>query len=137
MNAMVYINNQLAAQCPNGYSTFYVKADDYLIYGQENEIRVSAKTEAMTNSRWYSGSGIYRDVYYLEASKLHLAPDETRITCKTADPSPDTARHCPGSSRNHRKSPVPWHHHMLPQASTAGPPWSPASGEPSGNPDSR
>ena len=87
MNAMVYINNQLAAQCPNGYSTFYVKADDYLIYGQENEIRVSAKTEAMTNSRWYSGSGIYRDVYYLEASKLHLAPDETRITCKTADPS--------------------------------------------------
>lgn len=87
MNALVYINEQFAGQCPNGYSVFYVDADDYLVCGQENEIRIFAKTGAMTNSRWYSGSGIYRDVYCITGEKIHIVPDMVRVTCEHAESS--------------------------------------------------
>lgn len=60
MNAMVYVNGELAAKRPYGYSGFLVKLNDHLRYGQENEIRVQVRNGAMPNSRWYSGGGIYR-----------------------------------------------------------------------------
>src|SRR5690625_6599578 len=59
MNAMVYINNDFAGQHPYGYSNFYIKADRFLKYGEENEIKVVARTA--DDSRWYTGIGIYRD----------------------------------------------------------------------------
>lgn len=74
-NAMVYVNNELAAHRPYGYTTFYVPLHDYLRYGQENAIRVEVRNSAMTNSRWYSGSGIYRDVYLLTGNGVYFAPD--------------------------------------------------------------
>lgn len=85
MKAFVYINGQLAAKCPNGYTTFYVPMNDFLKYGQENEIRVSVRNSAMTNSRWYSGGGIYRDVYLLVAEPAYLIPDGVQIVTETAD----------------------------------------------------
>jgi beta-galactosidase len=66
MNAFIYINGALPAKCPFGYSTFYVHMNKYLKYGVKNEIRVIVRNGAMTNSRWYSGGGIYRDVYLME-----------------------------------------------------------------------
>lgn len=57
MNTFVYVNQQLAAKNPCGYTTFYVNLNDYLKYGEENEIRVVVKNGTMTNSRWYSGGG--------------------------------------------------------------------------------
>ncbi len=80
MNAMVYVNGELAAKRPYGYSGFQVKLNDHLRYGQENEIRVQVRNGAMPNSRWYSGGGIYRDVYLLEAGETYLVPDELRVT---------------------------------------------------------
>ena len=74
MNAFVYINGRLAGKRHNGYSTFYVPLNDYLDFGQENEIRVQVRNGVMSNSRWYSGSGIYRDVYLLTSGALHIAP---------------------------------------------------------------
>lgn len=75
MNALVYVNGQLAAKCPNGYTGFYVELNNYLKYGQENEIRVIVRNAGMTNSRWYSGGGIYRDAYWLEAGKTFIKPE--------------------------------------------------------------
>ena len=63
MNAFVYVNGQLAAKSPFGYTTFYVSLNDFLKIGEEIEIRVQVRAGAMTNSRWYSGTGIYRPVY--------------------------------------------------------------------------
>jgi beta-galactosidase len=85
MNAMVYVNEQLAAKCPYGYTGFYVKLNDYLRYGQENEIRVLVRNNGMTNSRWYSGSGIYRDVYLLVADTTYLVPDGIQIATESLD----------------------------------------------------
>lgn len=79
MNAFIYINGQLAKKCPNGYSTFYVPMNDYLKYGEENEIRVIVRNGAMPNSRWYSGGGIYRDVYLLVSDLTYMVPDRTQI----------------------------------------------------------
>lgn len=85
MNAMVYVNEQLAAKCPYGYTGFYVKLNDFLRYGAENEIRVQVRNGAMTNSRWYSGGGVYRDVYLLTSDTTYIEPDGVQITAEEAD----------------------------------------------------
>ena len=77
--ASVYVNGQLAGYHPYGYTGFVVDVSSFLQYGEENEIRVCVKNAAK-NSRWYSGSGIYRDVWLLEASSpVHLHPGSFRI----------------------------------------------------------
>ena len=85
MNAFVYINGQLAGKNPNGYTTFYVPMNDFLRFGQENEIRVQVRNGAMTNSRWYSGGGIYRDVYLLVSDLNHIIPEGVQIKTESAD----------------------------------------------------
>ena len=85
MNAFVYVNGQLAAKSPFGYTTFYVSLNDFLKIGEENEIRVQVRAGAMTNSRWYSGAGIYRDVYLLESGLTHIVPEGVQIKTENAD----------------------------------------------------
>lgn len=85
MNAQVYVNEQLAAKNMFGYTTFFVKLDDFLRYGADNEIRVQVRNNNMTNSRWYSGTGIYRDVYLLESGMSYLVPEGVQIRCESAD----------------------------------------------------
>lgn len=78
--AMVYINEELAQTNLYGYSDFYVAIDQFLKYGQENEIKVIADNGSEKNSRWYTGSGIYRDVYLLTGNGVHIEPDGLRIS---------------------------------------------------------
>lgn len=85
MNAFVYVNGQLAGKCPFGYSTFYVPLNNYLKYGEENEIRVQARNGAMTNSRWYTGGGIYRDVYLLVSDLCYMVPEGVQMKTESAD----------------------------------------------------
>ncbi len=85
MNAFVYVNEQLAAKCPYGYTGFYVSLNEHLRYGQENEIRVLVKNSNMPNSRWYSGSGIYRDVYLLVSDTVYMEPDGVQIATDSFD----------------------------------------------------
>src|SRR6185369_17020280 len=44
-DAMVYLNGDFAGQRPYGYSHFYVDADRFLRFGQDNEIRVEARSQ--------------------------------------------------------------------------------------------
>lgn len=85
MNAFIYANGQLVAKNPFGYTTFYAELNDYLRYGQENEIRVQVRAGAMTNSRWYSGAGIYRDVYLLESGLIYIMPEGVRLKTEYVD----------------------------------------------------
>ena len=85
MNAFVYVNGQLAAKSPFGYTTFYALLNDFLKFGEENEIRVQVRAGAMTNSRWYSGAGIYRDVYLLKSDLIHIMPEGVQIKTENAD----------------------------------------------------
>lgn len=85
MNAAVYVNGQRAATCPYGYSGFEARLDPFLRYGGDNEIRVIANNSAMTNSRWYSGGGIYRDVFLCSAGLTYLVPQGVQVTVENAD----------------------------------------------------
>ncbi|MCI6464189.1 MAG: DUF4982 domain-containing protein [Faecalicatena sp.] len=85
MNAFVYVNGQLAGKNPFGYTTFYVPLNNFLRFGQENEIRVQVRNGAMTNSRWYSGGGIYRDVYLLVSDLVHIVPEGVQVKTESAD----------------------------------------------------
>ncbi|KAA8746126.1 glycoside hydrolase family 2 TIM barrel-domain containing protein [Paenibacillus sp. UASWS1643] len=76
--AMVYINGDFACQHPFGYSQFYVKADRFLKYGEENEIKVVAVTHK--DSRWYSGAGIYRNTKLIVGNLTHIALDGVKVS---------------------------------------------------------
>ncbi|MEK4459488.1 MULTISPECIES: glycoside hydrolase family 2 TIM barrel-domain containing protein [Paenibacillus] len=78
MNAMVYINGDFAGQHPYGYSNFYIKADRFLKYGEENEIKVVARSN--DDSRWYTGAGIYRNTKIMVSNSVHIAVDGVKIT---------------------------------------------------------
>lgn len=82
MHTFVYVNGQLAGKNHFGYTTFYVPIHDFIKIG-DNEIRVQVRNGAMSNSRWYSGGGLYRDVYLLKESQLHFEPKGSMV--KTLD----------------------------------------------------
>lgn len=82
-DAVVYLNGDFVAQCPNGYTGFAVKADPYLLYGQPNTITVEAR--AHKDSRWYTGAGIYRDTHLIVADPIHIALDGVRVTAPDID----------------------------------------------------
>lgn len=83
--AMVYINGALAATNLYGYSNFYVKLNPWLNYGVENKIKVIANNSLVPNSRWYTGSGIYRNVKLIVGDRIHVPNDGIRITTLAAD----------------------------------------------------
>lgn len=85
MNATVFLNGQMIAKRPYGYSGFYAELSDYLTYGADNEIRVITKSGAQPNSRWYSGAGIYRDVWLLTSGKTYIRPQGVSVITENAD----------------------------------------------------
>lgn len=78
MDSAVFINNQKAGEWKYGYSTFEVEITSFLVEGI-NEIKVSVDHQA-PNSRWYSGAGIYRDVWLKVQHPTRIASDGVYIT---------------------------------------------------------
>ena len=78
-NAVVLVNGKEAARWPYGYTNFYVDLGKYLNYGQENQIAVIVDNSQTPNSRWYSGSGIYREVHLYVAGCEYIAPEGIRV----------------------------------------------------------
>jgi beta-galactosidase len=74
MNAEVTVNQQLLYLQPYGYTSFVVDITPALVYGQDNEVKVSTNTTAQPNSRWYSGTGIYRHVWLRRGGNVHIRP---------------------------------------------------------------
>ena len=73
MNAEVWLNEHYIGRHPFGYTSFQVDLSDFLRIGEENTLKVQVDNAAEPNSRWYSGSGIYRPVWLMVAEPLHLA----------------------------------------------------------------
>lgn len=85
-NAQVFINGKLAAERPYGYTGFLVEAGPYLRFGEDNQLAVRAFNADQPNSRWYSGSGIYRPVFLHVAPKDHILPGGIRIKTLSIEP---------------------------------------------------
>jgi len=91
----VFINGQPIGIRPNGYISFMYDLTPFLKYGQENLIAVRVDHSLDADSRWYSGSGIYRDAYLIYSSPVHIDLwgvyfKATNITDKKAEVSVET-----------------------------------------------
>jgi beta-galactosidase len=73
MNSDIWINGKHAGNHPYGYTSFYFDITPYLSpAGEPNIVAVQVKNEGK-NSRWYSGSGIYRHTWLTLVNPIHIA----------------------------------------------------------------
>ena len=80
-NSRVWLNGHLLGFRPNGYVSFRYDLTPYLNYGkEENVLVVQADNSDQPNSRWYSGSGIYRNVWLVKTGQVHVDNWGTNIT---------------------------------------------------------
>ena len=80
MDTTLYINGKEAGVWKYGYTSFSFDISDYLKSGK-NEILVRVNHKS-PNTRWYSGAGIYRNVYLRHTSKSHIVEDGVYISTK-------------------------------------------------------
>ncbi|MFV0564885.1 MAG: sugar-binding domain-containing protein [Flavobacteriaceae bacterium] len=69
----VFINGQSLGKRPNGYISFAYDATPFIKYGESNTIAVRVDHSQSADSRWYTGSGIYRNVWLVYANPIHIA----------------------------------------------------------------
>jgi beta-galactosidase len=80
-NSEVWINGTYLGKRPYGYSSFRYELTPHLRYGkQRNVIAVRVDNSQQPNSRWYSGSGIYRHVRLIKANPVHVDHWGTYVT---------------------------------------------------------
>lgn len=82
-NSSVFVNGQLAGGHPYGYTSFFVDLAPYVRQGK-NVIAVRVDNSKQKNCRWYSGSGIYRDVWLVNTPAVRVADWGIHVT------TPDT-----------------------------------------------
>ncbi|MBQ3879767.1 MAG: DUF4982 domain-containing protein [Oscillospiraceae bacterium] len=85
-NATVKLNGETLLFHPYGYTNFFVELS-HLAYGAENTLTVIADNSHLPNSRWYSGSGIYRPVWLYVCEKDGLRPEDVRISTVSVSPA--------------------------------------------------
>ncbi len=80
-DGQVWINGHYLGIRPYGYSSFQYELTPYLNYGsKKNIIAVKVDNSKQPNSRWYSGSGIYRNVWLVTTNKVYVDHWGTYIT---------------------------------------------------------
>ena len=90
MNAEVYLNGTKLGEHPYGYTAFAFDLTEGLICDGETENVLVVKTNnKIPSSRWYSGSGIYRDVKLTVTDKVHVGYNGTKIIAKDLENTKD------------------------------------------------
>ncbi|EAQ48859.1 sugar-binding domain-containing protein [Leeuwenhoekiella blandensis] len=85
MNAEVFVNGRSVGIQPYGYSPFYFDISEYLKFGEQNVITVKVDNSEEINSRWFSGSGIYRHVKIQVNNPLHFETNGVAINTSEVD----------------------------------------------------
>lgn len=83
MDSLIYVNGQQVGEWKYGYSSFFIDLTEQLVDG-ENEIVVRVQYQS-PNTRWYSGAGIYRNVYWKESPAIHIATDSAYVVSRPTD----------------------------------------------------
>lgn len=83
MDSTVYLNGVKAGEWKYGYSSFTLDVTDFVHPG-ENEIMVGV-CFLSPNSRWYSGAGIYRNVWFQTTEKTYLPQNAVYVSSKKQD----------------------------------------------------
>lgn len=68
----VFINGQSLGKRPNGYVSFGYDLTPHIRHGEDNVLAVRVDHSQDADSRWYTGSGIYRDVWLVSTEPVHL-----------------------------------------------------------------
>ncbi len=84
MNSSVFVNGTLVGERPNGYISFRYDITD-LLHNGKNTIAVKVDNDLQPNSRWYSGCGIYRNVWLTIVNPVHVDQWGTFITTPVVD----------------------------------------------------
>lgn len=87
MNAKVSLNGEPVGGWIYGYTGFPVDLTEKLRIGEENTITVTVDNSQTPNSRWYSGSGIYRPVWLWTGSQTHIAPEGLMAETVSVEPA--------------------------------------------------
>ena len=80
MNSEVFINGQSLGKRPYGYISFGYDITPYLKWNEKNVIAVRVDNSEQPNSRWYSGCGIYRNVWLTKTNPVHVDECGTYVT---------------------------------------------------------
>lgn len=80
METTLYVNGTQAGEWKYGYSSFYFDITQW-VHSGDNEILVKTAYRN-PNTRWYSGAGIYRNVWLYQVPAAHFEPDGVYITTK-------------------------------------------------------
>ncbi|WDF56142.1 sugar-binding domain-containing protein [Mucilaginibacter sp. KACC 22063] len=73
-NSEVWINGHYLGKRPNGFIPFEYDLTPYINYNKPNSIIVKADHSEFADSRWYTGSGIYRNVYLIVKDSVNIHP---------------------------------------------------------------
>ena len=96
MDSRCYINGREVFAWPYGYTTFEFEITPYLVDG-DNELVVTV-TYQNPNTRWYSGAGIYRNVWLLEKCDTYLVSDGIYASAEPSCDAMDERGVFPGES---------------------------------------
>ena len=80
MNSEVFLNGISLGDRPYGYITFSYDLTPHLKWGEENVLAVRVDNSEQPNSRWYSGCGIYRNVWLVKTGAVHVGEWGTYVT---------------------------------------------------------
>ncbi|HEP1275655.1 TPA: glycoside hydrolase family 2 protein [Streptococcus pyogenes] len=79
METEIYVNGQFIGKHLNGYQEFTYDISDVVTFGAENLLAVRVENK-VPSSRWYSGSGLYREVSLSVLPQLHFVADQVVMT---------------------------------------------------------
>jgi len=85
MCTSVYLNDVYLGRHIYGYTPFEYDITDTVIYDGENKLTVRVDNSQQPNSRWYTGSGITRDVWIRAVNPVHIPSYGTYVTTKLSD----------------------------------------------------
>jgi len=104
-NAKVWLNGKYVGEWPYGYTSFRLDLTPYISFDTENIIAVRLDTKNW-DSRWYPGAGLYRNVWLVKTSQVHIA--HNGVFCTTPEVNKGRAVISVLSEvENHLSDPVP------------------------------
>ena len=84
MNTQVFFNEHYVASHPYGYTPFLVELTPYVLENRTNKLKITLNP-FHSSCRWYTGNGIYRDVFLWEGGKVRIEPWDLFVSTVSAD----------------------------------------------------
>lgn len=112
MNATVFVNGHELGTHPYGFTSFFYDITPYLRTG-ENTMAIKVDNSQQKNCRWYTGSGIYRNVKLIRTPKMRFEPWGTSISTITVSPQQTVQVETTVANRQDRPQQAVVQYHVL------------------------